>query len=179
MNAMLDIRLLTKRYGGLLATDQVTLSLAPGDIGFEGHEPSVWTAGVGFTFVPVASRDALARAKPDMAHWSVIGPADHPAAYVYSKETLSEAHHVTARMFAPSLGITEDPATGSAAAAFAGVCMAFEAPPDGEHNIVIEQGYDMGRPSQIVLGLHVEQGALTGASIGGAAVLVAEGHIEI
>ena len=37
----------------------------------------------------------------------------------------------------------------------------------------------MGRPSQIVLGLHVEQGALTGASIGGAAVLVAEGHIEI
>ena len=155
------------------------LSLAPGDIGFEGHEPSVWTAGVGFTFVPVASRDALARAKPDMAHWSVIGPADHPAAYVYSKETLSEAHHVTARMFAPSLGIAEDPATGSAAAAFAGVCMAFEAPPDGEHTIVIEQGYDMGRPSQIVLGLHVEQGALTGASIGGAAVLIAEGHIEI
>jgi trans-2,3-dihydro-3-hydroxyanthranilate isomerase len=82
-------------------------------------------------------------------------------------------------MFAPSLGVAEDPATGSAAAAFAGVCMAFEGPPDGEHTIVIEQGYDMGRPSQIVLGLHVEQGALTGASIGGAAVLIAEGHIEI
>ena len=32
MNAMLDIRLLTKRYGGLLATDQVTLSLAPGEL---------------------------------------------------------------------------------------------------------------------------------------------------
>jgi trans-2,3-dihydro-3-hydroxyanthranilate isomerase len=154
------------------------LSLNEEDIGFEGHASSVWSAGVGFTFVPLASRDALARARPDMAHWDAIGPADHPAVYAYARETFDPARHVSARMFAPSLGIAEDPATGSAAAAFAGVCMACEKPADGTHVVVIEQGYDMGRPSQIALTLHVEGGALMGAEIGGGAVIVAEGAIE-
>jgi len=154
------------------------LSLDVSDIGFEGHEPSVWSAGVGFTFAPLASRDALARARPDLAHWDAIGPADHPAVYAYARETFDPQRHVSARMFAPSLGIAEDPATGGAAAAFAGVCMACEKPEDGSHVIVIEQGYDMGRPSQIALTLHVADGALAGAEIGGGAVIVAEGVID-
>lgn len=154
------------------------LSLDESDIGFEGHAPSAWSAGVGFTFVPLASRDALTRARPDMAHWGVVGPGDHPAVYAYARETFDPNRHVSARMFAPSLGVAEDPATGSAAAAFAGVCMAFEQPGDGDHLVVIEQGYDMGRPSQIALTLHVEAGALAGAEIGGGAVIVAQGTID-
>ena len=82
-------------------------------------------------------------------------------------------------MFAPSLGIAEDPATGGAVAAFAGVCMAFETPGDGEHQIIVEQGFAMGRPSLINLGMTVEGGALVAASIGGAAIVVCEGEIEI
>ena len=61
-------------------------------------------------------------------------------------------------MFAAGWGIVEDPATGSAAAAFAGVAMAFEPPGDGEHMLIIEQGVEMGRPSLISLGLEVEGG---------------------
>jgi trans-2,3-dihydro-3-hydroxyanthranilate isomerase len=154
------------------------LGLSEIDIGFEGHRPSVFSAGVGFTFVPLASRGAVERARPDMAHWDALGPADHPAAFVYCRETVSPDHHVHARMFAPSLGVAEDPATGSAAAAFAGVCMAYERPDDGEHLIIIEQGYAMGRPSRIVLGLDVAQGLLEAVTIGGAATLVMEGKIE-
>ncbi|MFJ5488250.1 PhzF family phenazine biosynthesis protein, partial [Hansschlegelia beijingensis] len=71
----------------------------------------------------------------------------------------------------------EDPATGSAAAAFAGVVMAFDRPSDGEHLLRIGQGYEMGRPSVIELGLTVRDGALSSASIGGAAVVVAEGTL--
>jgi trans-2,3-dihydro-3-hydroxyanthranilate isomerase len=78
-------------------------------------------------------------------------------------------------MFWPGAGIAEDPATGGAAAAFAGVVMAFDKPSDGEHRFVIEQGYEMGRPSQITLELTVESGALVSARIGGSAVLVSEG----
>ena len=83
-----------------------------------------------------------------------------------------------ARMFAPSLGIVEDPATGAAAAAFAGVVMEVSHPADGEHRFVIEQGYEMGRPSQIELGMTVQGGTLTRATIGGSAVIVSDGHIE-
>jgi trans-2,3-dihydro-3-hydroxyanthranilate isomerase len=78
-------------------------------------------------------------------------------------------------MFAPGLGVPEDPATGSAAAAFAGLL----APrlPDGTHAIVIEQGYEMGRPSLIRLAAQVRAGKLVSASIGGDAVVVTEGMI--
>ena len=83
------------------------------------------------------------------------------------------------RMFAPTLGMKEDPATGSAAAAFAGAIMAHEKPGDGQHQHVIQQGVEMGRPSEIVLTLTVEKGALVEATIGGAAVIVSEGTIDI
>ena len=78
-------------------------------------------------------------------------------------------------MLEPTIG--EDPATGSAAAAFAGVLMAFEQPGDGERLVRIGQGYEMGRPSLIELRLTVAGGALDFAEIGGAAVVVAEGTL--
>ena len=82
-------------------------------------------------------------------------------------------------MFAPDMGIAEDPATGSAAAAFIGLLMAYERLTNGDHTFIIEQGYEMGRPSQITLGLDVANGALASASIGGFAVMVGQGFIEV
>jgi trans-2,3-dihydro-3-hydroxyanthranilate isomerase len=78
-------------------------------------------------------------------------------------------------MFWPGAGVVEDPATGSAAAAFAGAIMAFDKPGDGDHRLVIEQGYEMGRPSQITLELSVRGGMLASARIGGSAIVVSEG----
>lgn len=156
------------------------LGLAVEEIGFDAHRPTIYSAGVGFTFVPVASREAIARARPAMEHWdAAIGPAGHAAAYLYTRETVDEACHVHARMFSPAMGIAEDPATGSAAAAFAGVAMEFEQPGDGEHMLVIEQGVEMGRPSRIILGMDVHGGVLTGVTIGGAAVIVARGELDV
>jgi trans-2,3-dihydro-3-hydroxyanthranilate isomerase len=74
--------------------------------------------------------------------------------------------------------VSEDPATGSAAAAFAGYLAAHGGYRDGEHLVRIEQGYEMGRPSIIELTLKIAGGKLTGASIGGSAVVVMEGAIE-
>ena len=70
-------------------------------------------------------------------------------------------------------------ATGSAAAAFAGVALAFERPSDGEHVLIIEQGFEMGRPSFIALGFDVEGGELRSASIGGSAVVVSKGSLAL
>jgi trans-2,3-dihydro-3-hydroxyanthranilate isomerase len=154
------------------------LGLRPADIGFDLHRPSVWSAGNPFTFVPVASLEAIGRASPNPALFPSTFSGARPAAYLYTKEVMREGSHVHARMFAPGLGISEDPATGSAAAAFAGVAALFEQPEDGDHLLVIEQGFEMGRPSIIHLRLQVQGGVLVGAAVGGAAVRVSQGTIE-
>lgn len=98
--------------------------------------------------------------------------------FVFCRETAEAGHDFHARMFAPSYGVVEDPATGSAAAAFAGVLTRFAGLEDGRHEMTIEQGYEMGRPSQIHLTLALAGGKLAAASIGGDAVIVTEGAIE-
>jgi trans-2,3-dihydro-3-hydroxyanthranilate isomerase len=155
------------------------LGLAEADIGFGDHRPSVFSAGVGFTCVPVKDLAAIGRIKLDMARWDQgIRPVDHPDAFVYTRETTEAGHQYHARMFAPEMGIAEDPATGAAVAAFTGAILRFDKPADGRHDLVIEQGYEMGRPSQIKLGLEVRDGALVSATIGGAAIVVSEGHLH-
>ena len=82
-------------------------------------------------------------------------------------------------MFAPHLGIGEDPATGSAVAGFARAFVDFEKPADGTHRIVIEQGYAMGRPSQITLEMDLKGNGLVAARIGGSAIIVCDGQLHI
>ena len=62
---------------------------------------------------------------------------------------------------------------------FAGVVQAFDRPPDGEHMLTIEQGFEMGRPSLIALGLVIEDGALASATIGGSVVIVSSGSLDL
>ena len=155
------------------------LGIDPLEIGFGAHGPSCWSAGVPYAMVPLRGLEAIGKAGiADAAAWEqAFAFTGRSAVYLYTKETVHAHNHVHARMFAPKLGVPEDPATGSAAAAFAGPAVAFERPENGVHQIVIEQGYEMGRPSEIVLDLDVASGILTGARIGGAAVIISEGQL--
>lgn len=151
------------------------LSLSVDDIGFGSHLPSIHGAGPVFVYAPIRTRDALDRARRSPRFAAVIG--DAAGVFLYTEETVDPASAVNARMLANGLGIDEDPATGSAAAAFAAVALAFERPDDGEHELFIEQGYAMGRPSRVTLRMTVEKGALAGVAVGGQAVRVAEGRL--
>ncbi len=152
------------------------LGLAAVDLGFGDFTPCCWSAGVPFTLVPLKSLDAVRRAKPDQAQFaSALGGC---AVYVFSQECAEPGHDFHARMFAPALGVSEDPATGAAAAAFAGALARFGGFGDGEHRLAVEQGYEMGRPSLIELELTIERGMLSAATVGGGAVIVSEGTIE-
>ena len=155
------------------------LGLDPQHVGFENHMVSAWDAGVPYVTIPVSGLAAAARASLDAANWlrltGGLADARAPAAYVYCRDTVAAESSFHARMFAGHVGLVEDPATGSAAAAFAGAVMHFDRPAEGGTQIWIEQGIEMGRPSRIRLDLHVSSGALTGARIGGNAVLVADG----
>ncbi len=156
------------------------LGLMPSEIGFQNHRPSAYSAGVPFSFVPVASLDAIAKVTVQPQYWGQAFSGAAPGSvFVYCRETQHAASSFHARMFAPHHGIGEDPATGSAAAAFAGVVHLFDAPRDGTHKRVIEQGFEMGRPSLITLSLVANAGKLTTVRIGGHAVRVSEGTIEV
>lgn len=155
------------------------LGLDPASIGFGRHVTSRHSAGVGFTFVPLASLDAIGRAKPagEAFEKAFGGPGRRPVAFLYTRETVGTGRHFHARMFGHGLGIYEDAATGSAVAAFAGVLMQCEPMGDGEHAFTIEQGFEMGRPSLIELRMTIRSGAVVSAEIGGSAVVVAEGTL--
>jgi trans-2,3-dihydro-3-hydroxyanthranilate isomerase len=157
----------------------IALSLDAADIGFDGLRPDRWSAGNPATFVPVRSLAAMARARPDAASFETTFAIQGRAiAYLYCGEVTESGHDFHARMFAPGLGVPEDPATGSAAAAFAGLLAAGGRFGDGERVVRIEQGYEMGRPSLMELTVSIAGGKLAGATIGGSAVIVTEGTIE-
>jgi trans-2,3-dihydro-3-hydroxyanthranilate isomerase len=168
--------------GALAAIEQLgaALGLMTSEIGFANHRPSRFSAGTSFAFIPIASREALARAEVRRPAWdAAFGAQGLVGAYLYTRETVQHASHFHTRMFAPDFGIPEDPATGSAAVMFAGVILTYDTPPDGTHKRIIEQGYQMGRPSEVCLSLEIKGGKLHGVRIGGASVRVAEGRLLI
>ena len=178
--AEFDAPKLPVEYGTPPSVEQVAaaLQLLTSEIGFANHKPTRYSAGVPFTFVPIASLDAIAKARADSGAWATaFGNDSHSAAYLYCRETVHNTSGLHARMFWPGIG--EDPATGSAAVALAGVLTHFDMPPDGFHRRVIEQGFEMGRPSLITLSLEVDGHKLHNVRIGGHAVRVTEGKISV
>lgn len=166
--------------GSLAPVEQLgaALGLMTSEIGFANHRPSRFSAGTSFAFIPVASREALNRAEVQRPAWDrAFGAQGLVGAYLYCKEPVHAAATFHARMFAPDVGIPEDPATGSAAVMFAGVILSFDGLPDGNHRRSIEQGFAMGRPSEVALSLEVKQGKLTNVRIGGSAVRVSDGTL--
>jgi trans-2,3-dihydro-3-hydroxyanthranilate isomerase len=152
----------------------VALGLDPTEIGAGLHQASMHGVALPMAFAPVASVATLARIKPDGAMINRLNP-EHGAIYPYAR--VGDGLHFRARMFAPGAGVAEDPATGSAVAGFAGVLMQFEKLGDGEHDVVVEQGVEMGRPSRIEMQMTIAGGALVSVEIGGQAVIVSEGAL--
>ena len=137
-----------------------------------------WSCGTPFLFVPVRDRAALGRARPDSAAWSkALSGAWTTDAFVFCHDPELPGSHVRARMFAPELGVIEDPATGSAAAAFAGYLIAREPAHTGTQRWVIEQGFEMGRPSILHVEADTAEGKVTAVRVGGTAVKMSEGTL--
>jgi trans-2,3-dihydro-3-hydroxyanthranilate isomerase len=179
--AEFDTAKIPQRMGDPAPTDRLAaaLGLAPNEIGFENHKPTCYSAGLPFTFVPVRGLDAMEQIEIKMQHWDeAFGDEGPKAAFVYCRQTVHRRSAFHARAFVPVLLGAEDPATGSAAAAFAGVIKLFDDPRDGTHSELIEQGYEMGRPSEISLELELEAGELHVVRIGGHAVPVMQGELE-
>jgi trans-2,3-dihydro-3-hydroxyanthranilate isomerase len=157
-----------------------SVGLIPAEIGFENHKPTMIRGVPAFAYVPVANLEAMAKVRVAPQHWArSFGDREIMGVYLYTRQCVRVQSAFHARMFAPDLGVPEDPATGSAAATFAYVVQSFDGLPDGVHKRAIEQGIEMGRPSAISLTMSVARGKLDGVRIGGYAVRVAEGVLKV
>lgn len=172
---------LPEQVGELADNDLLAraLGLQPGDLLDTPLRGGVWSAGVPIAIVPLRYPESLARIKLDLnAFEAAFGGDEAVQAYIVAKASSTEhTQDWRVRMFAPHLGITEDPATGGAAAAFAGLLAEQGGFSDGEHAVAVYQGIEMGRPSLLRLLLKLENSRLTEAMIGGDAVKVASGEL--
>jgi trans-2,3-dihydro-3-hydroxyanthranilate isomerase len=151
------------------------LGLDRGEIGFGSHAPAMWAAGPDFLFVPVASLDALARARPLQPDFGLLARQSNESIYVYAR---GEDCDFRARMFAPDHGMPEDPATGSASAILAAQLLASGNITNGTKHFTLHQGVEMGRPSQIGLSVDCNGRAIAAIRIAGSAVPIMTGYIK-
>jgi trans-2,3-dihydro-3-hydroxyanthranilate isomerase len=156
------------------------LSIEPADILTGNEAPENVSAGVPFLFIPVRDRSVLARCRVRLDRWDALlaGP-EAPELYVFSHDPELPGSDIRARMFAPGFGIPEDPATGGAVTAFGGYVGSRAPERDGTLRWTIEQGFEMGRPSLLHLEVDKRDGEITAVRVGGGAVLVSEGTMEI
>lgn len=156
------------------------IGLIANELGFENHKPTLVRDANVFAYLPVANLEAMSKLRVTPAHWGrAFNDRGIAGVYVYTRQCVRALSSFHARMFAPELGVAEDPATGSAAIGFARVVHTFDVLNDGTHKRTIEQGLEMGRPSCISLVITVKGGELDGARIGGHVVRVADGTLRV
>src|SRR5688500_600421 len=171
------------------ASIAAVLSLEPEAVTVDGgYGIEWWTVGVPYLYVPLRDADALLRARISMDHWEKkLRDTPAPELYLFTEEEASAARSgvrsgdgvIRARMYAPALGIIEDPATGSAAAAMGGYLASRSDKKDGMLRYTIHQGVEMGRPSRLEVEVDVVDAAVEGVRVRGASVLISSGVLHV
>lgn len=153
------------------------LGIEPEDIGCGLYQPGVYSAGVIFYTIPVRNASVLKWVKLDRRGWNEVFPLGHNSVYVYTATPEEPDNQLAARMFAPGIGLGEDAATGGAAAALIGELARHTG--DGQSEFTLRQGVEMGRPSRIHIQLRKDGDELVHGGIGGNAVIVGQGWLDL
>jgi trans-2,3-dihydro-3-hydroxyanthranilate isomerase len=163
------------------------LGLEAGEVLDGMLRPEMSSCGTPFLFVPLRDADALAGARIQSNVWDEIsGSMQIPEMYLITQDLWARdssapvsAGIVRARMFAPGMGIAEDPATGGAAAALGGYLSTRADTGDSSLHWTIYQGVEMGRPSKIELEVDRHGGRISAVHVGGESVLVSSGTFHL
>ncbi len=158
------------------------VSLTPTDL--DGtREPQAASCGLPFLIVPLRDHAALAASRVNLAIWERrLADSWSPQLYLISANGAGPSQvDFRVRCFCPGVGVPEDPATGSAAAAFAGYLALHSHSGTATANLrwTVEQGIEMGRPSLLQLEADLADGAVSSIRVGGHCVLVAEASMQI
>jgi trans-2,3-dihydro-3-hydroxyanthranilate isomerase len=136
-------------------------------------------AGVPFCFAQLTSNEVVDRAAINRAAWAAtLSRAWSPHIFFFAGD-LRDGGKLYARMWAPALGIEEDPATGAACAALVGAMASKHDFGGAAYHLSIQQGVSMGRRSEIEAEARKSGSIVTSVSVGGAAANIASGEIEV
>jgi trans-2,3-dihydro-3-hydroxyanthranilate isomerase len=164
------------------------LSLAPDDFIGGTHAPMAVSCGIPWLIIPLASLDAVRRARVRVDLWeqqlkgqwgswpfvfAMTNGDNDPAAPAHVRHT-----DIRARAFLPGAAVPEDPATGSANACLAGY-LAARTPRDGVLSWEVAQGVEMGRPSRLSIEASKVHGAIDAVRVGGATAMISEGVLTL
>ena len=158
------------------------VSLSEEEIVTQAHQPRVVSAGLPFVITEVKNLSALERVRVNTIGFENIRDLFsngnlRASVYLYTRTTGEVS--LRARMLAPLSGVPEDPATGSASCAVAGLLAHLNKQASGQFAYRIAQGVEMGRPSTLHARAEKAGGVVRTTSVGGACVLVSEGSIQV
>jgi len=166
--------------GKTIAPERIAaaVSLSAADIVTATHAPQVASVGLPFVITELKDRATLGRARANPAAFeSLLAEDVRPSLHFYAHA--KDGFDVRARMFAPLSGVPEDPATGSATCALAGLLAHYAAQGDATFTWRIAQGVEMGRPSTLIARAAKKAGVVEKTWIGGASVLFSEGVLHL
>lgn len=156
------------------------LGLSSDDVLSDAFFPEGVSCGLPFLFVPVKDRGTLGRIRVRLDDFenAVKGYWTNHI-FVFCDDPELPDSHYRARMFSPLIGVAEDPATGSACAAFGGYLAKRDERREGTLRWVVEQGFEMGRPSILEVEVDKRAGAVAAVRVGGNSVLVSRGEFYL
>ena len=157
------------------------LNIAPGAISEAGLPIQVVSCGVPFLIIPIQDLASMRRVHLRREIWEqVLRDYEAVHVFVFTRETERRDGTVHCRMFAPALGIIEDPATGGASGPLGCYLVHHKVVPiEPTTHIISEQGIEMGRPSTVYIGIDSEDNKITGVRVGGTCCSVGEGVLEV
>ncbi|QBD74500.1 PhzF family phenazine biosynthesis protein [Ktedonosporobacter rubrisoli] len=141
----------------------------------------VISCGVPFLFVPVKTLAAIQSIRFRLDVWEgILRNFAAPNVYAFTLQAERPGSTVHGRMFAPTLGLAEDPATGAANGPLGCYLVRHKMlPTAASTEITSEQGFEMGRPSIIQIKIEQENGKITGVFVGGQCRFVGRGEVEL
>jgi trans-2,3-dihydro-3-hydroxyanthranilate isomerase len=165
------------------AAAAAALSLSPAAVAATGHPVQEVSCGVPFLFVPLATRSAVDNASINASALEALIQSAKSRAngvFLFSAQPGSDRATAYSRMFAPDLGISEDPATGIASGPLGCYLVRHKiVPPEKAGAMLSLQGVKMGRPSHVHISIGLENGNINTVRVGGEAVLAGEGTLYV
>lgn len=152
------------------------LGLQPEDIDTKAPVQMV-SAGTSAMIVPLRSMDALRRSMLNLESYSSLAAEGFPPlTYLFCNQTHEAENDLCARFFFEAHGVREDPATGNGAAFLGAYMLEHQYYPGSSFSVRIEQGYEVRRPSLIMLRGRIENGNRE-VSVGGYVIPTVQGGL--
>ena len=134
------------------------------------------SCGVPYVYIPIKSMDDIKSAKVRLDLLDeYLGNYQSQSLFLFTTETVNPSSTIHCRMFAPTLGVSEDPATGSASGPLGAYLVKYGL--SNGKNIISEQGFEMGRPSIINIDIDVNNENISSVKVGGNSVSVGKGKM--